>query len=142
MKNYFNTQDRTRHIIILGMQEILNELANSTAISPEERLKLLKADKYVKEFNASILDRFGQAYINKIKSTMACNDLRLVGKYSACNECVSHIVAEDLKRVLADLRMYNCLDCEKCDFKNCAVYAVHITADTECEDTDGCPFKM
>ena len=143
MKTYINAQDRTRHIIVMAMQETINDLAKSDALTDEERKALSVAYKNIIKFNKLIFERYGEAYKRKIENTMRANELKLVGKYAHVNECVSYSAVEDLNKALKDLQMFNCLDCDKCDFTNCGTYACLIACDidgTECED--GCPFRL
>ena len=55
MKNYFNSSERTRHIILLAMQTVAEEFTEIDAITPEERKMLLKIVEWVKKFNTSML---------------------------------------------------------------------------------------
>ena len=143
VKNYINSQDRTRHIIILAMQETINDLVKSNSLSEEEQKALSTAYKNILKFNKLIFERFGDAYRRKIEKTMQSNELKLEGKYANANECVSHSAVEDLEKALKDLQMFNCLDCSKCDFKNCGTYACLIACDIEGEECeDGCPFRL
>lgn len=143
MKTYINAQDRTRHIIILAMQETINDLAKSDALSEEEQKALKNAYKNILKFNKLIFQRYGEAYRRKIETTMQSNELKLVGKYANVNECVSHSAVEDLEKALKDLQMFNCMDCEKCDFTNCGTYACLIACDIDgVESEEGCPFRL
>lgn len=144
MKNYINAQDRTRHILILSIQETLNEFCQSNSLSEEEKKMLSKAYALIIKFNKSLFERFGDAYRRKIEKTMEANILRLEGKYANVNECISHSAVEDLEKAIKELRMFNCLDCTKCDYLNCGTYACMIACDIEGEKTEGniCPFRL
>jgi hypothetical protein len=143
VKNYINAQDRTRHIIILAMQETINDLANCDALSEEEKKALKTAYKNIIKFNKLMFERFGEAYQRKIETTMQSNTLRLVGKYEKVNECVSHSAVEDLEKAIKELQMFNCLDCTKCDYVNCGTYACLIACDVDGEEFEnGCPFRL
>ena len=144
MKNYINSQDRTRHILILSIQETLNEFCQSNSLSEEEKKMLSKAYALIIKFNKSLFERFGDAYRRKIEKTMEANILRLEGKYANVNECISHSAVEDLEKAIKELRMFNCLDCAKCDYLNCGTYACMIACDIEGEKTEGniCPFRL
>lgn len=144
VKNYINSQDRTRHILILSIQETLNEFCQSNSLSEEEKKMLSKAYALIIKFNKSLFERFGDAYRRKIEKTMEANILRLEGKYANVNECISHSAVEDLEKAIKELRMFNCLYCDKCDYLNCGTYACMIACDIEGEKTEGniCPFRL
>lgn len=143
MKNYINSQDRTRHILILSIQETLNEFCQSNSLSEEEKKMLSKAYTQIIKFNKSLFERFGDAYRRKIEKTMEANVLRLEGKYAIVNECVSHSAVEDLNNALNELRMFNCMECDKQEFTKCGTYACFIACDIEgAECSEGCPFRL
>lgn len=147
MRNYFNAEERTRHIITLAMQETIAEFKNSTALTAEEKRYLNTALTNIQKFNVSVYERFGKSYMRKVENTMRDNDLRLIGKGAKYTECISHAAEEDLLPTINDLRMLNCLDCEKCDYKNCAIYAICTACDINVEENltkekGGCPFGI
>lgn len=143
MKNYFNSEERTRHIVLMAMQETIREFTESDALSEEERKLLTRAIKNLEKFNASTFERMGEAYKRKIEKTMQANTLRLVGKYSVAESCISHSASEDMARGLKDVRLFNCMDCEKCDYTNCGFYCMFIACDVEGTKTNvDCPFKL
>lgn len=144
MKNYFNRDERTKHIVALGMQENLREFSNSDTLSEEEQKLLKDCVKKLEKFNRLIYQRMGEPYRRKIELTMLANNLKLVGKYEVAQDCVSHAASEDLEKGLKELRMFNCLDCEKCDYLNCGTYACMIACDIQGEKSEDniCPFRM
>ena len=144
VKNYINAQDRTRHILILSIQETLNEFCQSNSLSEEEKKMLSKAYALIIKFNKSLFERFGDASRRKSEKTMEANILRLEGKYANVNECISHSAVEDLEKAIKELRLFNCIDCAKCDYLNCGTYACMIACDIEGEKTEGniCPFRL
>ena len=142
MKNYFNLEERTRHIILLAMQENAKDIMQSQALTQKEKQMLKKIEEWCVKFNASIFDRFGDAYARKIKGTMQANTLRLVGKYSENIHAISNIATEDLKLLLDEVHAFKCLDCDKTNFKDCAIYNICISCDVEPNgNSAGCPFK-
>ncbi len=144
MKNYFNAEERTRHIIILAMQETIRELSESDTLTDEEKELLKKCEKNLIKFNALIFERMGEPYQRKIERTMQANNLRLVGKYASACDCINHAASEDLTRGIKELRMFNCMDCEKCDYLNCGTYACMIACDIDGKKSEDniCPFRM
>ena len=143
MKNYLNAEERTRHIVLMAMQETIRDFTESDALTEDEIKSLIKALKALENFNLNIFERLGEAYRRKIEKTMEANTLRLVGKYSVAESCISHSASEDIANGLKEMRLLNCIDCEKCDFKNCGTYCMFIACDVEGTKIDeGCPFKM
>lgn len=142
MKNYFNAEERTRHIILLAMQSNLEDMLNSEALSNEERTFLKYCKTYITKFNGSIFNRYGESYKRKIVGTMRSNDLRLVGKYANKIDCISYSASEDLKGAIDELRM-SCIDCKRCDYTNCSVYAISVSCDIDGNGkSTGCPYAV
>ena len=142
MKNYLNAEERTRHIILLAMQESAEDFMKSQALTPKEKQMLAKINEWCVKFNASIFDRFGEVYARKIKQTMQANTLRLVGKYNENIHAISNIATEDLRLLLDEVHAFKCLDCDKTNFKDCAVYNICVACDVEPNgNSAGCPFK-
>lgn len=142
MKNYFNSEERTRHIILLAAQETADELSESEALTPEERKKLKTATTLLKKFTSSVCERFGEPYKRKIENTMRANNLKLVGKYAEVCECISHAANEDLEPTVKEMQFMHCVECDKKNFKDCAMYAMCIACDIDGEETGGCPFAV
>ena len=143
MKNYFNAEERTKHIILLAMQEVAKEMQSSEAITPKERQMLVKIEEWTTKFNSSVFERYGEAYARKIEKTMQANTLRLVGKYNEQAKAISHVATEDLELLVDELHAFKCLDCEKTNFKDCATYNICVSCDVEGnENCEGCPFKV
>ena len=143
MKNYFNSNERTKHIILLGMQTIAEEFAESNAITPEERKALLKVNEWLKKFNHSVCDRLGDVYMRKIRNTMSVNSLGLYGKYSAQKDCISNCAAEDVSKMADELQSLKCWECTRTNHKDCGVYACLVAVDKDGNDKeDGCPFRV
>lgn len=144
MKDYFNSEERMWHIVLLAMQGRAEEFAASNAITPEERKMLLKVVEWTKKFNSSVFNRFGEPYRKKIYSTMSVNELGLYGKYGARKECISHCASEDVFRLANEHRLLKCLDCERTSHLDCGVYACLVAVDQEGNnsETGECPFKM
>ena len=141
MKNYFNSEERFEHIAILAMQEEAEKFSTCEALTATESEVLIRAVDLLKKFNSSVIRRFGEPYERKIFATMKSNNLKLVGKYEPFRDCVSDIVAEDLKKELNELRAFNCIDCKK-KFKECPLYAACLTAEVKQEDNGECPYEV
>jgi hypothetical protein len=124
------------------MEYTAREFANSSALSLEEKKALHKIAEWCDKLNKSLFERFGDAYRRKINGTLQSNALRLVGKYSAYQDCISHCASEDIEPKVKDLMCLHCLGCEKCDYKNCAMYSMAVACGIVGSDTDGCPYKL
>ena len=51
MKNYFNANERSRHIVVMSMAGIAEEFLNSKALTDEERSSIELEVKHIKNFN-------------------------------------------------------------------------------------------
>ena len=142
MKNYFNEKERTNHIILMCMEYTAREFANSSALTEEEKKALNKIAEWCGKLNESVFERFGDAYRRKIQGTLTNNTLRLVSKYGAYTDCISYCASEDIEPKVKDLMSLHCLGCDKCDYKNCAMYSMAVACGIVGEDTDGCPYNM
>lgn len=141
MKNYFNQRERSMHIILLWMEQVAKEFADSDALTDEEKAVLDGIGEALGEFNASVFERFGDSYKRKIKGTLECNEIALVSKYTKRNECIAYCPNEDLMESVGSLTKLHCADCERCDYTKCAVYGIAVACGVEGDDTDGCPYK-
>ena len=96
----------------------------------------------MQSFNESVYERFGEPYKRKVKGTLDCNVVSVVSKYSSVKDkCISYCPTEDLVGHISDLINLNCADCDKCDYKKCAVYGIAVACGVDGGDTDGCPYK-
>lgn len=141
MKNYFNEKERTNHIILMCMEYTAKEFLTSNALSEEEKNSLENIVKLCNNINESLFERFGEAYRRKIQGTLKNNTLRLVGKYAPYNECISYCASEDIEPKVKDLMLFHCIDCGKCDYKNCAIYSMALTCGINGSCDNGCPYK-
>lgn len=142
MKNYFNAEERNRHIIMMAMEGVAEAFMESNAITDDERALLDKMCKHIKKFNKSVFNRFGQAYANAVFGTLDANKLVFVSKALPTRSCVGYSDASDLFPMLKDLQLLNCLDCEKEEFKCCPMYNMMVSCGCDATCDNGCPFKM
>jgi hypothetical protein len=145
MNNYFNAQTRTNHIILLAMQYTLEDMALNKALTPEEQKWLKTACTYLKKFNSAVFERLGEPYKRKILGTMQINDLRLVPNYNQKEDCISYCATEDIMPKVSELQFFHCMECNKQDYLNCAVYALSISCDVTPQQNNlcsTCPFKI
>ena len=140
MRNYFNAEERTRHIIILAMEHIVEEMASSNALTGQERKWLEKANELIEKFNNSTFERFGDSYQRKIKNTLDINTLKLVSRFGVQAEAISECATKDLEPCVKDL-MLGCVGCEKQDYTNCAIYNIGVACDINGHTCSGCPYK-
>lgn len=142
MREYFNAEERENHIKVTSCQVYVKKLAESPAITEEERKNLLKAGKLLDKVTDSIFKRFGVAYVRKLEGIMRCNTLKIVGKYAPTQTAISHVASADLLPMIRQLQLFNCMDCEKENYKDCPMYNMGIACELEDVDDEGCPFKM
>lgn len=142
MKNYFNANERSRHIVVMSMAGIAEEFLNSNALTDEERRAIELAVKHIKNFNKSVFSRFGEAYKRAVLGTIDINKVVFVSKALPTQDALSYSQSEDLVPMLKDLQLLNCLDCEKCNFKECAMYGMMMACGCDGAGNSGCPFKM
>ena len=122
MKNWFNANERTLHIILAYAQGTSQTLAESDAVNSEERKWLRTIATYIEKFNQSVLDRLGFPYARTLKNTLDINELRLKSKLARNNEeALSMASVEDLQDKLSTRCMLNCLGCKREDWKDCSV---------------------
>lgn len=144
MKNYINSEERTRIIILRAMQKVAKEFQDYNCLTEEEKQYLKIAEENVEKFHTSIYTRFGEPFERKIENTMANNVLGLYSKYiTSKKDCISYCSYEDLVPKMKDLINLNCLDCDHCDFRTCGIYAMAVALDMEGNgEESGCPFKV
>lgn len=145
MKNYFNEEERMRHIYMMYLQIICDDTIKSQALTADERKWLKTASTYIAKFSGSVFLRFGNSYYRKVRNTVACNEMRIrprrydeEGKI----EVVTKAASEDLIPKITELQTFNCFECNKTDWKDCAVYGISVACGIEGHDTDSCPYKL
>ena len=143
MKNYFNAKERANHIILLGTEQIADNLLETNALTSEEERALKLCKKHIQNFHKLVFERFGEPYKKKIQNTMAINELGLYSKYAEKKDCLSYCASEDVYELAKILRGIRCLDCEKSNHKDCAIYSILCSVDGEVnENESGCPYEF
>ena len=142
MKNYFNAQERNRHIVMMAMEGTAEEFLDSSALTEEELTSIRLACKHIKNFNTSIMKRFGQAYAHAVYGTLDANKLVFVSKALPTGKAVGYCDEKSLKPMLKDLQLFNCMDCEKEEHIKCPMYNMMIACGVDATCDNGCPFKM
>lgn len=144
MKDYFTTKDRARHFFVVGITQIIKDLANSDALSPFEAKNLKTAATCLDKANDSIFERLGTAYRKKVLAMNRDNKIDLVSRYGSGGVTISNVASEDIEPTLEDLRLSKCTICDSPDkFKDCAVYNMCVACDCRVNDykSETCPFK-
>lgn len=142
MREYFNAEEREDHIKVTSCQFYVKKLAQSNAITEQERKDLMKAHKLLDKVTDSIVDRFGLAYARKLQGIMQNNTLKIVGKYAPAQVAISHCAQVDMLPMIRKVQMLTCMDCEKENHKECAMYNMGIACELEDVADDGCPFRL
>lgn len=65
MKDYFTTKDRVRHIFIIGLKPIIEDLTHSDALTPEESRNLTLAAKLYRQGERLDFRAFGSRISQK-----------------------------------------------------------------------------
>lgn len=144
MKDYFTTKDRARHFFVVGITQIIKDLANSDALSPFEAKNLKTAATCLDKANDSIFERLGTAYRKKVLAMNRDNKIDLVSRYGSGGVTISNVASEDIEPTLEDFRLWKCTSCDSPDkFKDCAVYNMCVACDCRVNDykSETCPFK-
>lgn len=142
MKDYFNAEERTKHIILMSCAHIAKTLSNSPALTEAEKRSLKCVANNMDKFNDSIFSRFGEAYRRKLEGVMKCNKLSLVGKYEKAIEAVDQCVVDDMMLMIDKFRSWECLTCEREDYNKCFIYNACLTCNVDVSNEGGCPFKL
>lgn len=144
MKEYFTTKDRVRHIFVIGLKPIIEDLAKSEAVTTEEAKDLKIAATYLGKANESILNRLGDSYRKKILAMNRDNKIDLVSRYGSGGTTISNVASNDIEPVIEDLRLWKCTGCTKKDFKDCAVYNLSLACDCEVHSYEKptCPYRV
>lgn len=142
MKDYLNQEERTYLIILMAMGQTAEKFLKHQCLSEKDRYNLKKTIEWNKKFSEDILNRVGDVLRRKIVNTMKLNEIRLESKYAPSKNVISEACTEDLEPAIEELRLFHCNGCTKCNYKDCAVYAVSVACDIpEINNGEGCPFK-
>lgn len=142
MREYFNAEERENHIKVTSCKLYAEKLADSPAITAEEKKLLKDAAKKLDKATDSIFQRFGEAYIRKLQGVMINNKLMLVGRYAPTQQAVSQVASADILPMVRNVQEMTCWECEKCNFRDCAMYNFGIACDLQDIAEEGCPFKL
>ncbi len=143
MKDYLNAEERAHLIILISMEQNAEKFLKRNCLSKQDRYNLTKVIEWCKKFNEDLLNRVGETIRRKIVNTMKINEIRLESKYAPDKPLISEAATEDLEPALEELRLFHCNGCNKCDYKDCAVYSIAVACDIpETNDDRGCPFRQ
>lgn len=143
MKDYLNAEERANLIAVLAIKQTVEKFQKKSCLSTREEYCLNKMSEWGDKFKDEILTRMGEVLSRKITRTLQLNELTLTGRYGTGGKPpISEAATEDLERAIVELHLFHCSDCDKCNYKDCAVYAISVACDvTESNRGDGCPFK-
>lgn len=146
MKGYFNTEDQSRHLIMLSAMVIAKELINGNAISKEEKKLLEKAVENIEEFSESVFGRLGESYKRSIRNKASLNTLRLVARGTTTTKSsqMENFIDRDILCEMFDYSVdFDCNGCERTDCKKCGIYNIksYLNYDGKSEENDLCPFR-
>ena len=125
------------------MEKTAEKFLNHQCLSDKDRYNLKKVIEWNKKFNEDVLNRVGDVLRRKIVNTMKLNEIRLESKYAPSKNVISEAASEDLEPAIEELQLFHCNGCKKCNYKDCAVYAISVACDIpETNNDDGCPYKQ
>ena len=144
MKDYLNAEERANLIALIALKQTTEKFVKKTCLTDKERHYLNKVIEWSDKFKDEILERMGDVLRRKIVNTMKLNEISLVSKYGMGGKApISEAATEDLKPAISELHLFHCNGCTKCNYKDCAVYAISVACDVEENNAnDGCPFKI
>ena len=142
-KDHLNPEERCHLIILMAMEQNAKKFLNRKCLSKKDIYNLTKTIEWCEKFNKDLLERVGDAVSRKIVNTLKINEVRVISKYAPDKPIISEAATEDLEPAISELHLFHCNGCTKCDYKNCAVYAISVACDIdEPNKGDGCPFKL
>ncbi len=98
------------------------------------------AARWYQRFNEAIFTRLGEAYQKKVVRTVDLNDIRICSKHVPNHGYVHEAATEDILPRMKEFMSLNCFDWERCDYKNCAIYAMAM--DIVGWTDEGCPYGV
>ncbi len=143
MKDYLNAEERANLIAVLAIKQTVEKFEKKSCLSTREKYCLNKMAEWGDKFKDEILARIGEVLSRKIMRTLQLNELTLTGRYGTGGKPpISEAATEDLEGAIGELQLFHCNGCDKCNYKDCAVYAISVACDvTEVNKGNGCPFK-
>lgn len=120
MKDYLNRKEVNQTALILATEVYINQFLDNDFFSPDERKKIQKAEKALKEFKKLLFDRIGEVYLRKIKGYIDSNQIGFYCK-GIVRDTVAETVDDEIIQRLLDASGWalDCFDCDRTDFKNC-----------------------
>ena len=146
MKNYFNKEESSNHLILMSAMISCQNLIESSAPTTDEIKLLKKAMKCVSDFSESVYNRMGEGYKKSLKNKAMLNTLRLVARNtSATNTKMEDVVdIEILRDLISQNSDIDCQLCNRLDCKSCIIYKIKSYLHIEGKNLDNslCPFRL
>ena len=141
MKTYLNSKQKIQTSFMAAMLAMMTEFDERGTLSKAERTQMKYSITYLTKLLKSMFARMPEVE-KHVKHDLKDNRVKLVPKFEKLNER-EYINANDLYDLLEMLVAQNCVSCERCDFKECAVFKMHQRLDIDIIDIepDGvCPY--
>lgn len=144
MRDYFNQQERSRHLLVLFLTKTAEEFLDGNAITDEERKQLDKGCKAFEKFHELVMERLGGAYARSLQGTFKLNKVTVSPNATAMSNIISYQASEDIAPMCEEFRLYKCADCEKKDYKDCGFYNCCVSCNLEGNQNEKgeCPFRL
>lgn len=146
MKNYFNHEEASNHLILMTAMISNENLINGNCITDEERKMLKKVKKLVGDFSESVFERLGDGYKRSLKNKAELNNIRIVSKnvHHKNNVDMADFISNDVLQDIVDRACdIDCAGCTRTDCKGCGIYKIksYLHHEGIVDDTDLCPFR-
>lgn len=146
MKNYFNQYEAVNHLLMMTAMVSVKNFIDGDCITEQERKTLIKINKLVDEFSASVFERLGDGYKRSLKNKAKLNTMRLVSRdvNNKNNVDMADVIDnETLTAIIDQTADFDCCGCERTDCKQCGIYKIksYLHYKGESDNTDLCPFR-
>lgn len=146
MKNYFNQNEASNHLILMTAMVSNQNLIEGNSITEAERKMLKKAMKFISDFSESVFDRLGDGYKRSLKNKAGLNTIRIVSRnvhHKNNADMEDFIDNETLREIIDQTADIDCCGCNRIDCKNCGIYKIksYLHYDGISDDTELCPFR-
>lgn len=146
MKNYFNQNEASNHLILMTAMVANQNLINGNSITDAERKMLKKAMKLISDFSESVFDRLGDGYKKSLKNKASLNTIRIVSRnvhHKNNADMEDFIDGDTLREIVNQTADIDCSGCDRKNCKNCGIYKIksYLHYDGISDDTDSCPFR-
>ena len=146
MKNYFNKENQANHLLTMAALLGIQNLIKSDAPTAQEIAILKRAEKAIKEFTQSVVNRLGESYRRQLNNKLTLNTFRLVPRcitQKKEDQIADTVDSAVLIEMITLAEPFYCANCTKTDCTECKIYGIKtfLNYDGIVDDTDLCPFR-